>query len=630
MTQFLAFTIVGIAAGSIYAVTAAGLVLTYTTSGVFNFGHGAIGMICAFSYWELRVHHHWAAPVALAVVLLVEAPALGAIIERVLMRGLAHVDIGVSLVVSLGLLLTLLGLAQTLWSNTTTRAMPQFFGNDAQVRLFSVNVTVHQLIMIAVGGAVAVVLRVLLTRTPVGIAMRGVVDDPDLMAMTGTPPERLGQISWAIGAMLAGLAGILLAPLVSLDTVLLTLLVIDGYAGAMVGRLRSLPLTFAGAMALGLFRSYSTGFLPQNVLKYVGTSLPTIFLYAVLLLLPSARLRTARIGGGRVPKVASLKTSLLAGAALLGAAWVVSGSLSVTNLATAGKGVALGLITLSLVLLTGYGGQVSLCQLTFVGFGAFAMGHIAGGSSPLGLLAAVALAAAVGAVAALPSLRLQGLYLALSTLAFAQLMTFAFFNNSAIFGNGGSLHVGRPHIFGLHFDSERSFFMLLTAAFVAAAAGVLAVRRGEFGRRLAAMRDSPAACATLGMDLTRTKLAVFAGSAGLAGLAGAFFGGLRTSVTSGDFVLLQSLALLLLAYVWGINSVVGALLAGIVSAIFPTIQQHLPHVSVLYLGAGLGAVSLGRQPAGVIGDLGARWEALRARPPRRPVPTPVPDVAVAR
>src|SRR5204863_536621 len=158
VTQFLAFTITGVVTGAVYAVAASGLVVTYTTSGIFNFAHGAMGMIMAFVYWQLRVHAHWPAPLALIAVLFVLAPLFGAIIERVLMRNIRGSDTGVSLMVTLGLLLFLMGLALTWWSPTEPRAMPEFFAGNS-VRIGSVNVSWHELIEIGVAAAVAVGLR---------------------------------------------------------------------------------------------------------------------------------------------------------------------------------------------------------------------------------------------------------------------------------------------------------------------------------------------------------------------------------------------------------------------------------------------------------------------------------------
>src|SRR5687768_7506460 len=223
MTTFLAYTIIGLATGCIYALTASGLVVTYTTSGIFNFAHGAIGMVMAFTFWELTVDHGWPQWLGLIVVLGIFAPALGALIERVLMRGLHGATTSTQLVVTLGLLLALIGLATLRWNPTEPRVLPEFFAGNS-VALFSVNVTYHQLTMVAVAAGVAAFLRLFFYRTRIGIAMRAVVDDPELASLNGADPDRVSAASWALGASLAGVAGILLAPLVSLDVLLLTLL----------------------------------------------------------------------------------------------------------------------------------------------------------------------------------------------------------------------------------------------------------------------------------------------------------------------------------------------------------------------------------------------------------------------
>src|SRR4051794_2213571 len=155
MTEFLAFTITGIVTGSIYAIAASGLVVTYTTSGIFNFAHGAIGMVMAFLYWQLRVHMHWPAPFALIAVLFIAAPLFGILIERILMRNVRGSDTGVALMVTLGLLLTLIGVALWRWKQTEPRALPEFFAGHT-VRILSVNVSWHDLISLAVAAAVAI------------------------------------------------------------------------------------------------------------------------------------------------------------------------------------------------------------------------------------------------------------------------------------------------------------------------------------------------------------------------------------------------------------------------------------------------------------------------------------------
>jgi branched-chain amino acid transport system permease protein len=623
---FLQFTVVGLATGCIYALTATGLTVTYITSGIFNFAHGAVGMIAAFAYWELTAEHGWPqAPAALAV-LFVLAPIMGLLIEQ-LMRRLHGAPTEVTLVITLGVLLALIGVAQTRWDPGQARVLTEFFPGD-QVKVLGVNVTYHELIVMLTTIAVVVGLRVFLYQTRAGIALRAVVDAPDVAALNGAAPDRVSQMGWVIGAMLASLAGMLLAPILgALDIIFLTLLVINGYAAAIVGRLRSLPLTFGGGLALGLIESYSIEFSPQNLVSDLHVALPILFLFLMLMLVPEARLTVGRTASRRPLRIPSLRQSVVAAIGFVGVGWVVSGLLSTRDLLTMGRGVVLTLVMLSLVLLTGYGGQISLCQLTFVGVGAFAMGKVSGGASVFGLFAAIGLAALVGALVALPALRLRGLYLALSTFAFAQVMTALFFKNDDVFGQGGALRIGRVSLFGLSVREPRTYFVFLVVVLACAAVGVLALRRSSFGRRLVAMSDSPAACATVGMSLTTTKLMVFAASAGLAGLAGALYGGNQGSVGSFDFEVLLSLVLLLQMVIWGVDSVLGVVIAGALIALFPTIEQYFPGLrsgSLQYLATGVGVILLSRQPGGIVRMVGDRIKTLRAAlGARRPADAPV-------
>jgi branched-chain amino acid transport system permease protein len=405
---------------------------------------------------------------------------------------------------------------------------------------------------------------------------------------------------------------------VTLDIILLTLLVINGYAAAMVGRLKSLPLTFAGGLALGLAESHTIGYLPPDLINKVKPALPIIFLYLVLLILPQARLRAGRLvtTSRYAPRVASGRESVVGLILFTIIAFIVSRVLPASDLTNASQGIVFGMIMLSLVLLVGYAGQVSLAQMTFVGLGAFAMGKWFGGDSIWGIVAAAVIAGAVGAVAALPALRLQGLYLALSTLAFAQGMSTIFFKNEHVFGYGGRLAVGRPSILGIDLSSDRAYFVFICIVFGLMGMGVVAIRRGRFGRRLVAMKDSPAACATLGLNLTYTKLAVFAVSSAIAGVAGCFYGGVRGQVGPGDFEMLTSLVLLLLVSVAGISTVTGALMGGITYGLFqnPRVLRLFPasvRGNFSFIGAGLGAMGLGRNPNGWTSEFGPLAEKIR-------------------
>ncbi len=607
MSLFISLTVIGLATGAIYALIATGLVVTYTTTGVFNFAHGAIGMAGAFVYWQLWQGWHINAVLSMAIVLLVVAPLFGLIIEKVLMRGLASAPVDLMLVITLGLMLFLVGGANVVFNPTVNRTLPQFFSGTG-FHVGAVVVTYDRLIAFLCLVGAAVGLYLLFSRTRIGTALRAVVDSPDLVAMAGGRPIRIQQLAWALGCSLAALAGILIAQLQLLNILDLTLLVLDGYAAAIIGRLRSLPIAIGGAFVIGLANAWQTGYITS--LSNVTAVVPLIILFVALLVLPQDRLRTARLGGAIAPRVASMSSSLWGAGALVVAAVVLSHVFTVNNLLFGTEGLAIALLLLSLVLLTGYGGMVSLCQLTIAGLGAVIMSNIGGGGSLLGLLAAIGGCALVGALLALPTLRLRGLYLALATFSFAAVMDNVGF--SKIFGLGGNLTVGRPHVLGVPTQSPQAFFVVCAVVFAAAAVGLLALRRSAFGRRLVAINDSPAACATLGISVNRTKLITFTLSAGIAGLAGALYAGAPGQVSANDFASLGSLVVLLLARVGGINTATGALVGGILFIIFPVVVPHLPSefAQLQYMFTGLAAVSVGRDPNGFGGKISQLAELL--------------------
>jgi branched-chain amino acid transport system permease protein len=607
MSELLAFTIVGIVTGSVYAVAASGLVVTYTTSGVFNIAHGAVGMLMAFVYWQVRYDWGWPAPISLVVVLLVAAPLLGALIERTLARNLAKASLVSSLVVTIGLLLVLMGVAINVWP-PQGRRVEGFFAPGG-FDLGPVFVTWHQTTTVAVAAAVAIGLRLFMYRTRTGVTMRAVVDHRGLATLTGARPARSSMLSWALGSSLAALAGILLAPVLQLNVQALTLLVVNAYAAAMVGRLRSVPLTFVGAMVLGLTESYAVGYLPSGgAFTNLRLAIPTLLLFVALLVIPEVRLRGGSSVAARTPPLAGLRRSLIGAALLIVAAGTFASITSEATLSKVAPGLALGLIALSLVPLTGWAGQVSLCQMTFAGLGALAMVKFGGGGSPVGLLAAVAIAVPVGALVALPALRLRGLYLALATLAFAVLMDNVFFIRADVFGNLGAVRVERLEIPGLSFAGERAYFVLLATAFAAVAVGLLALRRGSFGRRLSALRDSPVACTMMGLDTTVTKLQVFALSSAIAALGGGLYAGLLQTATAGDYEMFDSLPVVLLAVLGGITAVSGALVGGLVLAGFPVLADNVSFLEGLaILGPGLIGITLARQPDGLVLQLSDMW-----------------------
>jgi branched-chain amino acid transport system permease protein len=699
----------GLITGAVFAIAASGLVVTYSTSGVFNFAHGALGMLCAYVYWDLRVNEShtwpllpkgsWPAPLALAFVLLVFAPLIGALLYRVVIRGLRGASEIVKLVVPISVLLATIGLANWVWKPTDSHSIQPFFGADHKVTVFGVVLLWHDLTILFVAIALAVALRVLLYRTRVGVSMRAVVDDLPLVELNGARPDRVSLVSWMIGVALSALAGILITPFQggSLSSTLLTLLVINAFAAAMFGRLRSLPMTFVGAVVLGFATRMAferpTGLMPKSF-DWGGNlrlAVPMLLLFVVLLVLPQDRLRGAVASRTRERfSLPSMRAACIAGVALVVVIFMLSRIMAAAPLLTLGDALAAAIVILSLVLLVGYAGEVSLATMALAGIGGTVLYHHVGhdASSRAGIMAfviAVVATALVGAVIALPALRLRGLYLALATAAFSlaveqmvfkeyaaqrriypatlilliafgggavyrafrshrmrgavvavvasgAVVTLAATNSwlqrerwSAIFPNG-NLQVPRPSLFGIDFNPQDNFLLLLAGVFAVLGVMMIALRRSSYGRRLTAMKNSPAACATLGMNVVRLKLSVFMISAAIAGLGGCLFAQEIGAVTSDRFSLFESMTMLMLLVVAGAGYVSGGLSAGLLyGAVFVTLESILAKVGDDYSALhGLSAwlvhftallpaligIGLGRNPSGFLDDSFARYRAM--------------------
>ncbi len=699
----------GLITGAVFAIAASGLVVTYSTSGVFNFAHGALGMLCAYVYWDLRVNDshtwpllpkgHWPAPLALAFVLLVFAPLIGALLYRVVIRGLQETSEIVKLVVPISVLLATIGLANWVWKPTDSHSIQPFFGAGHKVTIFGVVLLWHDLTILLVAVALAIGLRVLLYRTRVGVSMRAVVDDRPLLELNGARPDRVSLVSWMIGVSLSALAGILITPFQggSLSSTLLTLLVINAFAAAMFGRLRNLPMTFVGAVVLGFATRMAferpTGLMPRSF-DWGGNlrlAVPMILLFVVLLVLPQDRLRGAVAYRTRERfSLPSMRAACIGGVALVVGIFMLSRIMAASPLLTLSDALAAAIIILSLVLLVGYAGEVSLATMALAGIGGTVLYHHVGhgASSRAGIMAfviAIVATALVGAVIALPALRLRGLYLALATAAFSiaveqmlfkeyaaerriypatlilliafgcgavyrgftlhrtrgaavaavgsgAVLTLAATNSwlqrerwSAIFPNG-NLQVPRPRLLGIDFTPQDNFLLLLAVVFAVLGVMMIALRRSAYGRRLTAMKNSPAACATLGMNIVRLKLSVFMMSAAVAGLGGCLFAQEIGAVTSDRFSLFESMTMLMLLVVAGAGYVSGGLTAGLLyGAVFVALESIIAKLGQDYsalhgvsawlvhftaLLPALIGIGLGRNPSGFLHDAFARYRAM--------------------
>ena len=662
MQDFLAYTVLGLCLGSVYAIAATGLVVTYSTSGVFNVAHGAVATMSALFYWQLRFGWHTPAPIAIFLTVCVFAPLLGLALEVLVMRGLRGTSEVTRLVTPVAVLLGINGAATWIWFRNSNRALvPKKFFGETHVQVLGQAVYYHQIIGVLLSIVIAGALYVLLYRTRLGVTMRATVDDRSLLMLNGGRPDRVSMASWAIGASLAGLAGVLLSPqLGALQVFALTLLVFDAYPAAVAGRLRSVPLTYVGAMVLGLSKLYFDWISDAGqrwlVLRNLRNAIPALLLFGALLLLPQDRLRGAIVTRTRERfRVPTMREAVLWGGVLVAAVAMLQSIMSGSAVISLANGVALSLMALSLVLLTGYAGEINLAVFTFAGVAVIAAWQFDVGPTGLAtqkslsvgaVLLAMCVCSLVGGLIALPALRLRGLYLGLATFAFGiivyqlvilqtQPLDFNIFGSKFtvnLFTNG-SLTVPRPHWFGINFAGQRAFLMLMTVIFAVLGIGIIAIRRSAYGRMIVAMKDSPAACATLGLNITRLKLGVFMVSSAIAGLAGLMWAAeRRTLPNNADFDGFQSLLLFMIAVVGGIGYVSGAFIAGIflsvLSVVMPNVfdklgsdypSLHWLFVTVLgnfshYVGPALVGIGLGKNPSGIAQQIMDGFRPLKKAP----------------
>ncbi|TDV55955.1 ABC transporter permease subunit [Actinophytocola oryzae] len=632
MEQLLTFGIVGLSTAAIYAVIGSGLVLTYTTTGVFNFGHGAAGMLAAFVYWQLTVDWGWPVPLALVVVLGLLAPVFGLFVERIVLRPVGHLGEAERLVMTVALLSGSIVLAQLVWDPTKPRPLPTFFAESPPLRIGPTVVTWHQATTMAVAVLVAVGLWVLLYRTRAGTEMRATVDDRALAGLTGADPVRANKVAWILGTQLAAVGGILIAPTVALDATQLSLLIVSAYTAAIFGRLRSLPLTFLGAVVVGCLESYLTGYLPQNpYLPGLRLAAPALLLFLALLVFHHGRLRGRDRKLVRVPLPSMRGTWVFAGVTIAFGV-VLATMLGEADLITYGPVFSLGVVALSFVPLAGYAGQISLCQLSMAGIGAVVWGHLGAQGNPVALLGAVLVAALVGGLVAIPALRLSGVYLALGTAAFAVVLdrwiftlpSFEVLGVRVALFDQGSVAVSGPRLFGWQLDTGAELTVFAAVVLALASLGVAWLRRSRSGRRLIALRDSEAAYATLGGSLLRARVAVFGLSAGIAGLGGALYGMQQRAITAEQFSFVAGLPLFLIAVVGGLGLVGTGLFTGaayVVPAKALVVVAPWAQTAVALLPS-LAGIALGRHADGVVA-WSRRASASAARARTRPEEVPV-------
>jgi branched-chain amino acid transport system permease protein len=627
-----AFIVAGLVLGSIYAISVLGLVLTYSSSRVFNFAQGATAYFIAVFYYWLHHEHGWSIPTAAVLTILVVSPALGLFLWAALFRRLTHAPPVVRFVSTVGLWVALPALTKILFPFSKS----EVFEPEGLIEsppgvhhVFGVAINENQIAVLVGAFVVAAGLTVLVRWTPLGLAMRASVDSPRVAGVAGINTAAVSAVSWMIGTALAGLAGVLLTPILGLSEIQFTLLLVASVAAAVVGRLTSLPLAFAGAIGIGLAQEVSREWLPDEGILAEGfrPSMPFIVMLVLLLLyqgLGRERFELdLRAGSARAEAPVPPPPNGLRGA--IGPLFVAAALFSVPLwlddfwIGVVSQGVALAVLFLTFTMVTGEGGMVSLCQVTLAGIGAFTAAKLATNSGwPIGLalLIGALIAAGVGILVAALSLRLGDLYLALATLAFALLVENLVFAREDFENFGAGVEVTRPDFLGIDFTDRANFYMLLAGVFCVAAVVVLNLRRSTTGLALASLRSSEAATATIGISIIRSKMLAFAVSSFVAGLGGGLFALTIGRATVSSFNVLVGIVWLAIVVTWGVRSVVGALIAGVLFAVIPQlVSLHLSEgwADVPTMLFGLGAIALAREPRGVIFDVVNRHRLRRFR-----------------
>jgi branched-chain amino acid transport system permease protein len=599
--QLISNILSGMSYGSVYALLAVGLVLAYKTSGIFNLAYGAQAFVSGAVYYDTRVRHNWPIPLAFIFAVLIIAPLLGLLLDRALFRHLRTASGVAKLVTVLGLLVAIPQILK-LWFGQNPQYGTQGIvpkGDQAYNPFGTVFVSRDDLATIGITVLAVVLLMLLFRYTALGLRMRAVVESPRMTELAGIDADRVSTASWMLCSVLAGLAGVLLAPLFAAVSELnYTTLVVVALSAAVLAALTSIPIAFLGGLALGVIGEVVDSYLPTNSLlaSNLRPALPFIVLFLVLILSPALRNRRQLadpLAGVDPPPpalAASLRSPFLTKATrvfgvvvALGVAYYLFFHAAENWVTLAIQAVILATIFLSITVITGMAGEISLCVATLAAIGACTTAQLATRFDVAVMFAMVVgalVAAVVGAMLAIPALRLGGIFLSLATFAFA-----LFFDSVLVkfdWVGGGALPepAPRPTFGSIDFDaSERSFLLLCLVVLVIVSVIVIAVREGTTGRVLDALRGSEVAATSIGISATRARIVVFSLSAAIAAIGGGMMAmNEKAANINPNFVPFQSLVFVVLVVSLGSRTVEGAIQAAIGYSVFQIVilNQSLP------------------------------------------------------
>lgn len=564
------FFVIGIVTGSVYGLAGTGLVLTYKTSGIFNFAHGAVAAAAAYIFYWLNVDHGlpWYYSAFISIVVL--GVVLGYALER-MGRRLALQSTSMKVVGTIGVILVVQGLS-TVKYGTDALIIRQFLPHArTNVTIGGVFVSVAQIITVIISLVAVVALYLLFRFTRIGLRMRAVVDDPDLVGLHSVSAIRTRRVSWVIGATFAAMSGVLLAPSLGIQAITLVYLVAQAFGAIAIGAFRSIPMTYAGGLVIGICASVATKYAPQHQwLSGLPAGLPFILLLIVLIILPRRYLQ-ARATAVVIPSPtwrAPTPMQITVGVLSLAFLALVP-RFSGTHISFFTIGVTQAILILSLGLLVRTGGILSLCHAAFAAIGAVAFAQLmANAHLPwvlavvVGALIVVPIAAAVSIIA----VRLSGIFLALATFGFGLFLQQMFYSQSYMFS---SLAQGREMPRPSFGQSDTGYYYVCAVVLVLVAIVTVLIQRARLGRMLRGIGEAPLAVSTAGLNVPVARVLVFSIAGALAGLGGILYGGSVHFVTIADprFDSFQSLLLVAILAVSPFREPWYALIAAIAAVI---------------------------------------------------------------
>ncbi|MBW6437282.1 ABC transporter permease [Actinoplanes hulinensis] len=590
MDQVLLFITLGFAGGAVYAVIAASIVSLHAATGVLNFAQGSLALWGVWVVAELRDSATLVLPVGSVVLGPQPLPAWPAVALGVLsVTGLAfaaHLLVFrplrtapplAQVVASVGLMLAIASLVPLRFSTDGVLAPPLLTERTLSVAGTVINVS--DLILLATVLTVAVALSAYFRFTRWGVATRAGAEDELAARLTGLSPDRLAGAMWLLTGAATSLVAVLAAPTLGLDPIGYMFYVLPGLAAALLARLTSIMVACVAGVAIGVLQSIllllstSDGW-PVWAQAGLGDAVPFVIVVVALVVLGRGIPARGALGTVRMPAVTLPGRPWRAAAPLVAAATLAIGLTSGSWRFGVVTSIIMALIALSLVVLTGYLGQISLASMAFAGTGGFVLSRATMAWNvpfPLSVLLSAGVATLVGVLVGLPALRVRGAQLAVVTLAGAVAVQQAAFANPALTPFEGNL-INGPTLFGWDL-AVRDGTDLTTSAFAATVVitvGVLAMAvvrllAGSTGQSFLAVRSNERAAAGVGIDVARVKLAGFALSAFLAGVGGCLIGYSRSQLSVESFNVIVGLSVLCMAYVGGITRVSGALIAGLIA-----------------------------------------------------------------